>query len=75
MRHRKVWLRFDGVKTANGNSPVVVDLYRVAINPTKDLSMIGDELQRFELTGRVLADLTKPESGALGRLERMIMLT
>lgn len=69
----EVWLRFDGVNTADSNRPVIVDLYRVAINPTKDLSMIGDELQRFELTGRVLADLTKPDSGSMGQFGRMIL--
>jgi hypothetical protein len=69
----EVWVRFDGVNLANGNSPVIVDLYRVVINPTKDLSLIGEDLQRFELSGRVLADLTKPETGALGQFGRMIM--
>lgn len=69
----EVWLRFDGINTADQNRAVVVDLYRVAINPTRDLSMISDELQRFELTGRVLADLTKPETGALGQFGRMIL--
>lgn len=69
----EVWLRFDGVNTSAGNAPVIVDLYRVAINPTKDLSMIGEELQRFELSGRVLADLTKPTDGALGQFGRIIL--
>jgi hypothetical protein len=69
----EVWVRFDGVNLANSNSPVIVDLYRVVINPTKDLSLIGEDLQRFELSGRVLADLTKPETGALGQFGRMIL--
>lgn len=69
----EVWLRFDGINTADGNKPVIVDLYRVAINPTKDLSLISDEQQRFELSGRVLADVTKPADGALGQFGRIIM--
>ncbi len=69
----EVWLRFDGVNTADGNRPVIVDLYRVAINPTKDLSLISDELQRFELSGRVLADVTKDANGPLGQFGRVIM--
>ncbi len=69
----EVWLRFDGVNTANNGAPVILDLYRVAINPTKDLSLISDELQRFELSGRVLADVTKAGDTALGQFGRMIL--
>ncbi|MFN4003322.1 MAG: hypothetical protein ACK4J1_01270 [Hylemonella sp.] len=69
----EVWLRFDGVNTADGNKPVILDLYRVAINPTKDLSLISDELQRFELSGRVLADVTKAGDAQLGQFGRLIM--
>lgn len=69
----EVWLRFDGVNTADANTPVILDLYRVAINPTKDLSLISDELQRFELSGRVLADVTKANDAALGQFGRMIL--
>ncbi|MDW8399389.1 MAG: hypothetical protein RMK90_12600 [Acetobacteraceae bacterium] len=69
----EVWVRFDGVNTANAMQRVVIDLYRVAINPTKDLAVLGDEVQRFELTGRVLADLTKPETGPLGQFGRILL--
>lgn len=69
----EVWLRFDGVNTADGNKPVILDLYRVAISPTKDLSMIADDLQKFELSGRVLADLTKVNDTVLGQFGRLIV--
>jgi hypothetical protein len=69
----EVWLRFDGVNTADGNKPVILDLYRVAISPTKDLSLISDELQRFELSGRVLADVTKAQDAQLGQFGRLIL--
>jgi hypothetical protein len=69
----EVWLRFDGINTADGNKPVILDLYRVAINPTKDLSLISEELQRFELSGRVLADTTKVNDPALGQFGRIIL--
>jgi hypothetical protein len=52
---------------------VILDLYRVAINPTKDLSLISEELQRFELSGRVLADTTKVNDPALGQFGRIIL--
>lgn len=69
----EIWLRFDGINTANANAPVILDLYRVAINPTKDLSLISDELQKFELSGRVLADTTKASDTALGQFGRLIL--
>lgn len=68
----EVWLRFDGLNTADGNNRVIVDLYRVVLNPSKDFSLIGDEVQRFDLTGRVLADVTKSDTGPLGLFGRVI---
>lgn len=69
----EVWLRFDGVNTADANKPVVVDLYRVAVNPTKDLSLISDDIQKFELTGKVLADTGRAADGDLGQFGRIIL--
>ena len=50
------WVRFEGLNTADSNREVVIDLYRVAISPAKELSVITDELLKFELSGQVLAD-------------------
>lgn len=69
----EVWVRFDGVNTAAGNAPVIVDIYRVSLQPTQDLSMISDELQQFVLAGRVLADQSKPVDGPLGQFGRLIV--
>jgi hypothetical protein len=68
------WVRFEGLNTADANREVLIDLYRVAINPAKDLSMIGSDLMKFELSGQVLADFTKPATGQLGQFGRMVLL-
>ncbi|BAO82915.1 hypothetical protein SMCB_0687 [Serpentinimonas maccroryi] len=68
------WIRFEGLNTADGNRAVVIDLYRVAINPAKELSVITDELLKFELSGQVLADMTKPVGGDLGQFGRLVLL-
>ncbi|MFZ5536732.1 MAG: hypothetical protein ACOZAP_04545 [Pseudomonadota bacterium] len=68
------WVRFEGLNTADGNRPVVIDLYRVSINPAKELSVITDELLQFELSGNVLADLTKPQDSALGQFGRIVTI-
>lgn len=68
------WIRFEGLNTADSNREVVIDLYRVAINPARELSIITDDLLKFELSGQVLADLTKPASGDLGQFGRIVLL-
>lgn len=68
------WVRFEGLNTADSNREVVIDLYRVAINPAKDLSVIGNELMKFELAGQVLADLTKSAAGQFGQFGRIVLL-
>jgi hypothetical protein len=68
----EVWLRFDGLNTADFNKRVIVDLYRVVLNPSKDFSLIGDDIQKFDLSGRVLADVTKSDTGPLGLFGRVI---
>jgi hypothetical protein len=68
------WVRFEGLNTADGNREVVIDLYRVAINPAKELSVITDELLKFELSGQVLADTLKPAAGDLGQFGRVVLM-
>lgn len=68
------WVRFEGLNTADSNKEVVIDLYRVAINPAKELSVITDELLKFELSGQVLADTLKPATGDLGQFGRIVLL-
>ena len=68
------WVRFEGLNTADGNREVVIDLYRVAINPAKELSMITDDIMKFELSGQVLADTLKPADGDLGQFGRIVLL-
>lgn len=68
------WVRFEGLNTADSNREVVIDLYRVAINPAKELSVITDELLKFELSGQVLADTQKSATGDLGQFGRIVLL-
>lgn len=68
------WVRFEGLNTADSNREVVIDLYRVAINPAKELSVITDDLLKFELSGQVLADTLKPAAGSLGQFGRIVLL-
>lgn len=61
------FLRFVGMNTADSSKPVIVDLYKVMVAPTKEFSLITDDLAQLELEGSALLDGTKPSSAALGQ--------
>lgn len=67
-------LRFEGVNTAAGNRPVLLELYRVAFDPLKQLDFISDDLNKFELEGSLLADATKPIDAVLGQFGRIVQI-
>ena len=68
------FLRLEGINTAQGNAKVLVELYRVAFDPLKEISFISDEYNKFELEGAVLADTTKPFDALLGQFGRIVQL-
>ena len=49
------YVRFEGLNTAMGNAPVLIEMHKVDIDPAKTLSLIQDDLASFELEGNVLA--------------------
>lgn len=56
----ELFMRFEGLNTAEGNSPVIVEVFRFLTDPLKELSLISDTVQQFVLEGSVLADVTRP---------------
>lgn len=64
-------LVYEFINKANANNPGSLELYRVRFDPLKNLDMQSDELQIMDLSGSVLADLTKSatdlEFGQFGR--------
>jgi len=57
--NKEIWLRFEGLNTADGNAPVVVDIFKVRVDPPKETALIMDDVQKFTLEGSVLADPTR----------------
>lgn len=51
-----IFVRFEGLNTAEGNNPVVIEIFRLSTDPLKDLDLISDGIQQFLLEGSVLAD-------------------
>lgn len=54
------YLRFEGLNTADGNNPVVIEVFKFSTDPLQNLALIGDDVQQFELAGNVLADPLQP---------------
>jgi len=50
------YLRFEGLNTADNNSPVVVEVFKFQVDPLKELALISDTVQQYVLEGNVLAD-------------------
>ena len=53
------YLRFEGLNTSEDNKPVVVEVFRLAINPLQNLALINDEFASMEIEGAALVDPTK----------------
>lgn len=71
---QELWLRYNYINVANPD-PVakkgIVDLYKVRFDPTSSLELINDELQVLSMTGSILVDQSKPDSGDLGQFGRI----
>ena len=55
----ELYMRFEGLNTAESNDPVVVEVFKFLTDPLKELALISDTVQQFTLEGSVLADATK----------------
>lgn len=51
-----IYMRFEGLNTAQSNQPVVVEVFRFSTDPLKELALISDTVQQFVLEGSVLLD-------------------
>lgn len=55
----EISIRFEGLNTADGNSPVVVDLFKFSVDPLKELALLTDTFGEFQIEGALLYDNTK----------------
>lgn len=72
---QEVALRFEGLNTAEKNKNVLVEIYRVALDPTKELGLISNDWGVLTLTGNALIDETKPDNDTVfGKFGRIVYL-
>jgi hypothetical protein len=50
------FLRFEGLNTAETNDPVLVEVFKFAIDPLKELALISDTFGQFVIDGSILRD-------------------
>ena len=67
------WFRLEGINKIN-NDRVILDLYKIAINPTDGMAFISDELGNAPIKAKVLADTLKSASGTLGQFGRIVLV-
>lgn len=66
-----LYMRFEGLNTADDNTPVVVEVFRFQTDPLKELSLISDQVQQFVLEGSVLADVTRPTGSKYFNVQKL----
>lgn len=71
---KEVAILFEGVNTADENRKVRAELYRVALDPTKELGLITEAFGQFTLEGTAMIDNTKGNDPLFGKFGRMVYL-
>lgn len=56
---KELYLRFEGLNTADDNAPVIVEVFKFTTDPLKELALISDGVQNFVLEGSILSDATR----------------
>ena len=56
-------LHFEGLNEADSGKPVILDVYRAQLSPTKALSLLGDKFSDLEVEAEVLKDPSKSGTG------------
>ncbi|HHL1930958.1 TPA: hypothetical protein ACQ2HX_000228 [Klebsiella pneumoniae] len=68
-------LRYEGINLAENNRPVLVEIYRVSLDPIATLTLINTEaeLSGLETTANILYDEQKSNDEFLGRFGRIVI--
>lgn len=66
------WLRFHGINVADGDSNVVIDLYKVDIEPASEWMLLNDggDVNKYEISFELLKDTTKSDAATFGQFGR-----
>lgn len=68
------FVRFEGLNTADSNSPVLIEIYRFEADPFSEVGFIQDEEAQMPMEGAALVDSTRPVDALLGQFGRIVTL-
>lgn len=68
------YLRFEGLNTENNNAPVLIEIYRVSVDPLGELPLISEDMSKMEMTGGALYDDTRVADTTLGQFGRFVAM-
>jgi hypothetical protein len=67
-----LWLRFNGLNTAEDVKPVIIDIYKVRYDPIEAFSLIQEsDIARLIVNGRIFYDGVQPDTTTDGRWLRI----
>jgi hypothetical protein len=67
----ELYMRFEGLNTAEESEAVVVEVFKCSTDPLKDFDMISDGIQAFVLEGSVLADTLRASGSQYFRVMKL----
>ena len=67
----ELYMRFEGLNTAEGNVPVVVEVFKFLTDPLKELALISDAIQQFTLEGSVLSDSLRATGSKFFQVQKL----
>lgn len=67
------WLRFHGINIADSDSDVVLDLYKIDVEPASEWQLLNDgaDVSKYEIPFELLKDTTKASSATFGQYGRL----
>ena len=65
------WLRFDGLNQAEGNIPVVIDIYSFRPKPVGSMELLNEDFLKLDITGMALYEDRMPDNTSDGRFFRI----
>jgi hypothetical protein len=65
------WARFEGLNTADTDKPLVVDIFKLSVQPLAELALISDEISQMEIEAKALSDATRSSGSNYFRVNKV----
>ncbi|MGW8177525.1 MAG: phage tail tube protein [bacterium] len=65
------WARFHGLNTADNDNPVVIDIFKLSVQPLQEIALINDEIAQMTIEAKALSDATKVTGSKFFRIRQV----